>query len=114
MHYGGGAVLVVVVGSNGRSTEINTDCQECFFTHKRVRFECDQCDIIESWVRKLEVSQKCNSRLHSGGGYWARQVLGRNGRLAEIDTRTLLSGCCADTSLLQFGLPADTSLLQIP
>ena len=79
MHYGGGAVLVVVVGSNGRSTEINTDCQEWFFTHKRVRFECDQCDIIESWVRKLEASQKFYSRLHVGGGGGGQEwAFGRN------------------------------------
>ena len=72
MHYGVGAVLLVLVGTNGRSAEINTDCQEWFFTHKRVRFECDQCDIIESWVRKLEASQKLYSRLHFGdGGWWA-------------------------------------------
>ena len=28
MHYGVGAVVLVVVGSDGRSTEINTDCRD--------------------------------------------------------------------------------------
>ena len=50
-----------------RQKSIQTVETQEWFTHKRVRFECA---FIASWVRKLEASQKYNSRLHSGGGGW--------------------------------------------
>ena len=107
MHYGVGAVLV---GTNWAFDKNQ-------YGLSRVVFYTQESKI---WVWPMCFHSKLGEKTWSVTkvvftvALWWWWVLGRNGRLAEIDTRTLLPGCCADTSLLQFGLPADTSLLQIP